>query len=340
VWLGYRHTMDKKILKDVLFPILTKAVNYYARFLVEGADGKLHLPETRSPEYANATDATYDLSLIRWGVRTLLSIEENARWRDIANRLTPYHQGPDGVLIGRDVALNDSHRHFSHMLWFYPLRELTYDMPEHRALINKTFDHWVSRTTAWAGYSYGAASAMASAMGRPEEALSFLRYFLDRKQVGTNAVLTENTFYREGGNLAIESPLMSGQAVLEMMVQSHNNVVRVFPSVSATWADASISSLRTQGAFLVDASRSGGRTDWVQVHSEAGAPLVLDHGIIGDIDVRDSRGRRLDYKRQGSAIEIPLRRGQTAVVARRGTRPDVSPRDVTANGSSSRWGLP
>ncbi|GGN01953.1 hypothetical protein GCM10011609_45880 [Lentzea pudingi] len=340
VWLGYRHTMDKKILKDVLFPILTKAVNYYARFLVEGADGKLHLPETRSPEYANATDTTYDLSLIRWGVRTLLSIEENARWRDIANRLVPYHLGPDGALIGKDVALNDSHRHFSHMLWFYPLRELTYDMPEHRALIDRTFDHWVSRQQAWAGYSYGAASAMASAMGRPEEALQFLRYFLDRKQVGTNAVLTENTFYREGGNLAIESPLMSGQAVLEMMVQSHNNVVRVFPSVSSTWADASISSLRTQGAFLVDASRSGGRTDWVKIHSEAGSPLVLEHGIAGDIDVRDPWGRRLEYKTRGSAIEIPLRRGQSAVVSRRGTRPDTSARDVEANGSSSRWGLP
>jgi alpha-L-fucosidase 2 len=340
VWLGYRHTMDERILKDVLFPILTKAVNYYARFLVEGADGKLHLPETRSPEYANSVDATYDLSLIRWGVKTLLSIEENPRWRDVHNRLTPYAQDASGVRIGRDKALEDSHRHFSHLLWFYPLRELTWDMPEHRDLITKTVDLWTSRREAWAGYSYGAASAMYSAMGRPEDALSFLRHFLDRKQVGSNAVLTENTFYREGGNLAIESPLMSGQAVLEMMVQSHNNVVRVFPSVSSTWADASISSLRTQGAFLVDASRSGGRTDWVQVHSEAGAPLVLDHGITGEIDVRDRWGRRLDYKTRGSAIEIPLRRGQTAVVARRGTRPDVAPRDVTPNGSSSRWGLP
>jgi hypothetical protein len=226
------------------------------------------------------------------------------------------------------------------MLWFYPLRELTWDMPEHRALITRTVDLWTSRRELWAGYSYGAASAMYSAMGRPEDALSFLRYFLERKQVGTNAVLTENSFYREGGNLAIESPLMSGQAVLEMMVQSHNNVVRVFPSVSSTWADASISSLRTQGAFLVDASRSGGRTDWVRVHSEAGAPLVLEHGITGDIDVRDDWGRRLDYKTRGSAIEIPLRRGQTAVVSRRGTRPDLSARDVAANGSSPRWGLP
>ncbi|HEX8868486.1 MAG TPA: hypothetical protein VF821_22700 [Lentzea sp.] len=67
---------------------------------------------------------------------------------------------------------------------------------------------------------------------------------------------------------------------------------------------------------------------------------MLEHGITGDIDVRDNWGRRLDYKQRGSAIEIPLRRGQTAIVSRRGTRPDVSARDVAANGSSSRWGLP
>ncbi|GLZ28815.1 hypothetical protein Lesp02_10050 [Lentzea sp. NBRC 105346] len=341
VWLGYRHTMDRRVRDEVLLPILTKAVNYYARFLVEGTDGKLHLPETRSPEYANATDTTYDLSLIRWGVRTLLELGgENPRWRDILTRLVPYHRGDNGVLIGANVPLNDSHRHFSHMLWFYPLHELTWDSPEHRDLITKTFNHWTSRTNLWAGYSYGAASSMASNMNRPEDALSFLRYFLDRKPVGANAVLTENTFYREGGNLAIESPLVSAQAVLEMLVQSHSGVVRVFPSVSSTWRDASIASLRTQGAFLVDASRSNGATDWVRVHSEAGEPLVLRHGIVGDIDVRDQFGRRLEHKQQANGTAIRLRKGQTAIVSRRGTRPDLCPRDVPANGSAPRWGLP
>jgi hypothetical protein len=100
VWLAYRHSMDESVLREVLYPILTKAINYYARFLVEGNDGRLHLPETRSPEYANASDATYDLSLIRWGCRTLLDSADRlriddplkARWQDILARLVPYHR--------------------------------------------------------------------------------------------------------------------------------------------------------------------------------------------------------------------------------------------------------
>ena len=65
VWLTYRHTMDDRILRDVLFPMLRRAINYYLHFLTKGADGKLHLPSTYSPEYGvNAPDCNYDLALI------------------------------------------------------------------------------------------------------------------------------------------------------------------------------------------------------------------------------------------------------------------------------------
>jgi hypothetical protein len=181
---------------------------------------------------------------------------------------------------------------------------------------------------------------MCSVMDAPEEALSFLRFFLDRNVVDSTA-LTANTMYREGSNFAIESPLSAAQSVLDMLVQSHGGVVTVFPSVSATWPDASIASLRTQGAFLVDASRRGGRTEWIRIRSEAGEPLVLRHGITGRFDVRDERGRLLPWKPAGAGrIAIRLRRGEAAVIAPAGTRPDLLPRDVPAVGSAPPWGLP
>lgn len=77
-------------------------------------------------------DCTYDLSLIRWGVRTLIASAKLLRnedprlerWRDIDRRLAPYAEDPAaGVMIGKDVPLADSHRHHSHLLWLYPLRE-------------------------------------------------------------------------------------------------------------------------------------------------------------------------------------------------------------------------
>ncbi|MFE7042356.1 hypothetical protein ACFU9X_23835 [Streptomyces atratus] len=350
VWQSYRHSMDLSVLRDVVYPILAKAINFYAHFLDEGPDGRLHLLETRSPEYADAEDCTYDLSLIRWGVRTLIAsaklLRDNdprlKRWQDIDRRLTPYAEDPAaGVMIGKAVPLADSHRHHSHLLWLYPLRERNWDRAGDRDVMQRSMNHWVSMQQLWHGYSYATASSMYSVMDEPEKALDFLTFFTDLKVV-SDCQMTVNTMYREGKNLALESPLSAAQSMLDMVVQGHEGVVKVFPSVSDRWADASIASLRTQGAFLVDADRSGGATRWVRVHSEAGAPLTLDHSVAGRIDVRDAHGRPLHWREAGPGrITVALPRGGTALVTPHGARrPGTGPRDVPSNGTWTRWGLP
>jgi alpha-L-fucosidase 2 len=342
VWVSYRHTMDRRVLDEVLYPTLAKALNFYLKFLVEGNDGKLHLPLTRSPEYADAADCTYDLSLIRWAGTILPQIAPHdprvARWRDVAARLTPYRENADGVMIGEGVALTESHRHFSHLLWMHPLREKTWDTPGDRDIMRRSFEHWSSMRSAWAGYSYPAASSMSSLMGQPAQALSYLRFLLDRNVIGVAQVMP-NTMYKEGSNLAIESPLTAAQSVLDMLIDSDPHVVKVFPSMP--WPDASIAGLRTQGAFLVDASRRNGQTEWIKVRSEAGEPLVLSHGIAGDLDVRAADGSPLNWRQAGPGrIAIQLDRGRTAVVTRSGTSPDLRPRDVPAESTVPPWGLP
>ncbi|MET7717545.1 glycoside hydrolase family 95-like protein [Streptomyces sp. NPDC005407] len=348
VWLSYRHSMDRAILRDVLYPILAKAIHFYVHFLHEGGDGRLHLLKTRSPEYADAADCTYDLSLIRWGVRTLLEsarllrIDDPRapRWRDIAARLTPYEEDPAaGIMIGKDVPLADSHRHHSHLLWLHPLRERTWDRAGDRDVMRRSMDHWVSMQQRWHGYSYAVASSMYSVMDAPEKALDSLTFFTDLGVVD-DCRMTVNTMYREGKNFALESPLAGAQSMLDMAVQSHDGVLKVFPSVSTRWPDASVAGLRTQGAFLVDADRAAGTTRWIRIHSESGAPLTLDHGIRGEISVRDEHGRPLPWREPTpgrAAIQLP--RHATALITTKGTEPGP-PRDVPATGEWTRWGLP
>ncbi|EME50524.1 glycosyl hydrolase family 95 catalytic domain-containing protein [Amycolatopsis decaplanina] len=348
VWLAYRHSMDVRVLRDVLYPTLAKALNYYRHFLAAGPDGALHLPMTRSPEYADAADCTYDLSLIRWAARTLVESAAKLRiddprvpaWREIGEKLVPYHQDPaQGVLIGDGVPLAESHRHFSHLLWLYPLREKLWDRPGDRDIMRRTFAHWSSAQEKWHGYSFAAASSMSSVMEAPEEALRYLKVFLDGTVVA-DTQLTPNTMYREGANLAIESPITAAQSIVDMILQGDHGVLKVFPSVSSTWQDASFDDLRAEGAFLVGASRRNGATEWIRVHSEAGEPLTLRHGIPGDIEVRDARGRRLPWRQAGpGTISIPLGRGGTAVVARRGARPALEPWDVPGDRETPAWGL-
>ncbi|GGZ78675.1 glycosyl hydrolase family 95 catalytic domain-containing protein [Streptomyces bluensis] len=342
VWLSYRHTMDESILRDVLFPLLRRAINYYLHFLEPGPDGKLHLPATFSPEYGDdSRDCTYDLMLLTWGCRTLLESAEllgiddelAPRWREVLAKRVPYPTDANGFMIGADVPFAKSHRHYSHLLAVYPLYEVTGRTPEERALIEKSLAHWVGFEGALQGYTFTGAASMSALLGKGEDALGYLGELMSR-------FIQPNTMYKESGPV-IETPLSAAQSLHDMVCQSWGGVIRVFPALPAAWADLTVHDFRTEGAFLLSAVREGGVTRWVRLTSEAGAACVVRHGIAGAIDVRDGWGRRLRYSDVGGgAVRIALGKGQSALITAKGDRPDLTIAPVRANEDAPRWGLP
>jgi len=342
VWLSYRHTMDESILRDVLFPLLRKAVNYYLHFLEPGADGKLHLPATFSPEYGgNSRDCNYDLMLLTWGCRTLLESAEllgiddelAPRWREVLAKRVAYPTDANGFMIGADIPFAKSHRHYSHLLAVYPLYELTGRTPDERALIEKSLAHWVGFEGALQGYTFTGAASMSALLGKGEDALTYLGELMTR-------FIQPNTMYKESGPV-IETPLSAAQSLHDMVCQSWGGIVRVFPALPAAWADLTVHNFRTQGAFLLSAVRRGGVTRWVRLVSEAGAPCVVRHGIAGAIEVRDDRGRPLRYESiDDDTVQVTLRQGESVLITAKGDRPDLGIAPVRPNEDAPRWGLP
>ncbi|MDQ1006025.1 alpha-L-fucosidase 2 [Streptomyces sp. V4I23] len=342
VWLSYRHTMDESILRDVLFPLLRKAINYYLHFLQPGSDGKLHLPATYSPEYGgNSRDCNYDLMLLTWGCRTLLESAEllgindelAPRWREVLARRAPYPTDTNGFMIGADIPYAKSHRHYSHLLAVYPLYELTGHTPDERALIEKSLAHWVSFTGALQGYTFTGAASISALLGKGEDALRYLGQLMGR-------YIQANTMYKEAGPV-IETPLSAAQSLHDMVCQSWGDVIRVFPALPGAWRDLVVHDFRTQGAFLLSAVREAGRTRWVRLVSEAGAPCVVRHGITGPIDVRDASGTSLAYEEAtDGAIRVAIPKGGSVLITAQGDRPDLSIRPVGPNAPAPRWGMP
>jgi alpha-L-fucosidase 2 len=152
-----------------------------------------------------------------------------------------------------------------------------------------------------------------------------------------------NTMYKESGPV-IETPLSAAQSLHDMVCQSWGGVIRVFPALPAAWGELVVHDFRTQGAFLLSAVREAGRTRWIRITSEAGAPCVVRHGIEGEIEVRDGRdgrGGRLRWEEAGDgAIRIRLRKGESALITARGDRPDFRIRPVKPNAPAPAWGLP
>lgn len=345
--LEYRYWNDTQLRDKVLYPILVRAVNYYRHFLVEEDDGLLHLPRTFSPEYRRAEDCTYDLDLLEWGVGRLLELAEEKKltsadqplidsWQDIKKRLVPAHVNETGRMIGRGVPLKGGHRHWSHLLAIYPLRTLPPDSEENRKLILQSLDHWHSAKRRMAGYSVTGGSCMASILGDGDRALKFIN--------GLKSFLHENTLYSEAGGLpVIETPLHGATAIQEMLLQSWNGRLRVFPGAPAEWPDVQFHQLRGEGGYLVSANRADGKTNWVSVSADAKSGR--DGSIEVDPKIPDakwsaSEGVKVNESDEGIYSLEMTRGSQVLFWPADESKPSAIVAPVTARGEPHRFGLP
>ena len=360
-WLQYRFSGDEKLLRDGLYPILKPAIGYYLHLLTPGEDGKLHLPPSTSPEYPNPNgqgnalvrDANYDLSLLRWGLNTLLAVNERfglkdplaAKWRDTLKNLAPNPMDENGYRVGADQPFAVSHRHFSHLFSIYPLHLVDPQSRADRPLIEKSLDHWASMPKAWRGYSYTGASAMSSWLGRKDDAVKYLNEFLDKPKT-----VLPNTMYVEAGPV-IETPLSGAASIHEILLQSWSmepfgTHLRVFPAVPDSWPDVSFDKLRGEGAFEVSAVRRAGKTRFVKITSLAGAPCRVSTSLEGKIVASGRRTFKVttETDRDGQPVTvIDLKKGETVLLTSAGEKlsaDDLLIKPVTASGIANFYGSP
>ncbi len=355
-WLQYRYSGDEQLLRDGLYPKLKRAIAYYLHLLASGPDGKLHLPLSTSPEYPSPTgrgnalvhDANYDLSLLRWGLNTLLAINERfnlndpqaKKWLDTLNHLTPNPVDENGYRVGADQPFAVSHRHFSHLFSIYPLHWVDPQSATDRPLIEKSLDHWASMPKAWRGYSYTGASAMCSWLGRKNDAVKFLNEFLDKPRT-----VLPNTMYVEAGPV-IETPLSCAASIHEIVLQSWSmepfgTHLRVFPAVPDSWKDAAFYHLRAEGDFLVSAVRHDGLTKFVQITSLAGAPCRVSTSLEGKIIASGNREFKVttETDRDGHPITvIDLKKGETVLLTSADEK--LSAEDLAIKPVTDQTGIP
>ena len=314
-WLHYRYTMDEQALRNDLFPLLKRAVNYYFYFLTADREGKLHLPKTFSPEYKykKGPDTNFDLALLRWGCKTLVESSKRLNindpllpeWKKVLRNLTKYPTDENGFMIAHGVPFAQRHRHYSHLLMIYPLYLVNKDQPGAEEIAIKSVKHWLSFGVKH-GYALTGASSMFSAFGKGNEALTYLE--------GLKEYLQANTFYYEGHYWpVIETPLSGAQNIHDMFIQSWDGTIRVFPAVPDAWGDIVFHDLRTEGAFLVTASRKDRKTQFVRIKSLAGEPCHIIPGLEGRVNVTGSRDFKLKEEKPG-VFTLDIKKNEEAIL--------------------------
>ena len=113
----------------------------------------------------------------------------------------------------------------------------------------------------------------------------------------------------------IESTLAAATIIQDMLLQSWSDPakeepgpIRVFPALPSSWKDAEFRDLRAEGAFLVSAKRSGGKTQWVRIKSLAGEPCFVKHGIDGPVRIHGAGKQTLEPSATG-IHRIDLQKG-------------------------------
>lgn len=340
-WSQYRFAGDRPGLHAKWAPKAKAVVAAYRPLLKQNAEGRLELAPLGSPEYhgfKKFPNTNYNLALLRWLLNALLEDDgfaggapdpQAAEWRRILAELIPYPTDENGLRIASNQAVDESHRHYSHLMALFPLYQLDPTSPNDRDLVVKSVVHWhkIGGGKGLAGYSYTGGASLYASLGMGDEANEMLQTFLTGK-IGISA-LNSNTFYVESGgrNPVIETPLSAASATMDLLLQSWGGKIRVFPAVPSAWSEAKYHQLRAIGGFLVSASREGGKTRWVALRSEAGEPCVLKvPDWSGPVDVIAARKPKVAERSPGE-YSIDLQKGEQIVVrpAGGGALPVIAP---------------
>lgn len=294
----WRYSMDKEFLKRRAYPWLRETAIFLDKHSIRQEDGMRRLPLSSSPEIGdNRIEAwfeqttNYDLALIRWlyrateeCARELGLSDEAKRWKTVLSQWPQLAKSEDDqrLLVAPGMALPGSHRHFSHLMAIYPLGLLKWeDGPAVQKVIRQSLDE-LERLGPdwWCGYSYAWLASLAARAHDGKKASDALRIFAE-------CFVSKNTFHLNGDQsksgkskfqyrpFTLEGNFAFANGVQEMLLQSHADVVKVFPAIPNGWENVSFSKLRAQGAFLISASQVNGQMEYVIVTSEKGGRLRL-----------------------------------------------------------------
>lgn len=320
-WKYCTYTNNKERLKNNMFPLLKLAVNYYRHLLFKGNDGYLHLPMSHSPEYGNAEDCNFELSLLRWGCETLVEIDNIfdlndsllPEWKNILTNLVPYPTDEDGFLIGNNVKLRSGHRHYSHLLMLYPLQNFPLDTYDNIQLAKKSIDYWLGFkiNAYYCGYTYTGASSMCTLMGDGESSHSYMNALFKKYPVF-------KTLYKEGeAGPVFETPMSALASFTEMLLSSNGQTIKIMPAIPKVWEEVEFNRLLADNGFEVSAKRHKGQTEKIIIKSLYGGTCKVYCDIPKEYRKIICKGNIIISEKGNNELILSIPKGQSITIKRK-----------------------
>jgi alpha-L-fucosidase 2 len=336
-WLGqhfylhWKYTMDKDFLEKKAYPWVSSVASFFENISVKDSLGKRKFPISSSPEVNDNSEkawfrqmTNYDLSLVRWTfekssemAEALGNHDEAAEWDEMLSEWPELDvDSLTGLTYAPGVKYETSHRHFSHLMAIHPLSTIDWAngpadqdvIKKSIATLDKVGPDW------WCGYSWSWLGNLKARAHDGEGAAEALRIF-------ASDFCLKNSFHVNGDQshsgkskmtyrpFTLEGNFAFAAGVQELLLQSQNDTIRVFPALPPEWKDASFEKLRAEGAFLVSAMMKDGEVTEVKVFSEKGGELRIENPFGA------ARFRCMSaYRNAGRVLLFDTKAGQTVVL--------------------------
>lgn len=303
----WKYSMDDRFLQQKAYPYVHDAAVYLEN-ITRLKDGVRKLPLSSSPEYNdNSVNAwfkdwtNYDLSLARFLFSAASEIakafgkeDEAIHWKKILGELPDYNVNETGLTVAPGQSMESSHRHFSPYMAVYPLALLDINQPKDKEIVDKSIQHIEKLgTRAWVGYSFTWMSTLYARAYQAEKAVKQLQIFASN-------FCSPNSFHlngdQKGGQYSgftyrpftLEGNFAFAQGVHELLLQSRQGYIEVFPAIPKDWENVSFTNLRAEGAVLVSGKIENEKLISVKVFSEKGG-VVNVKLPKGKIQLTDNR---------------------------------------------------
>lgn len=283
LWEHYEFTGNKDYLRDRIYPIMRESVQFYVQWLIydEKQDRMVSSP-TYSPEHGPATIGnTYEQSLIeqlfidflRASAELNTDPELSARVREILPKLKPYHVGKTGLLkewFEEDEPDFDSsrvqknHRHISHLMGLYPGKQINRNTPELMQAAISTMNDRGDESTGWArAYKIN----LWARTGDGNRTYKLLKGLLES--------CTFRNLWDFHPPFQIDGNFGASAGIAEMLVQSHERVIRLLPALPDEWKNGSFRGLCARGGFVLGAEWKNGLVSTLDIASKTGGKCTI-----------------------------------------------------------------
>jgi len=329
----YRFSGDEGFLRDQAYPVIRGVCEFLAGLVRKETDGRFHLDpanalETwwlvRDPADALAGIRAIFPEFIRLARQFARDDGLRERCQDVLSNLAEPPRGiwtekgevlpaPDVYAPAMAVAKNYQRRNAENPALY---RAAPFSLSGIDSADRETARLTFARRIAPLGHGWSMDAIWAARLGLAEEACTLAAEHARKFQRFRYGGWTSNDSRAFPDGLSVVPFLdaggLSAYALQEILLQSHNGVIRVLPAVAKGWSGTF--RLRAEGGFLVTASFRNQVADRIEIESLLGKECIIANPWGAKCQVR--RGAQVTLSSDAPLLRFKTAKGETYTLAR------------------------